>query len=139
MGVFEAVLPFFVIYVFWVAFFAIMSNILGANDSRANGYTDMPLFIGFFLNTFENSIGNINPPSISTLVKKEGKSISVLDRIVIYLIYFYWWLAQIVLLMVLLNFVIALISQYYEDVMNSAEMHTYLQRHQLNHEYYVIQ
>ena len=39
--------------------------------------------------------------------------------------------------MVLLNFVIALISQYYEDVMNSAEMHTYCMRQQLNHEYYV--
>lgn len=40
--------------------------------------------------------------------------------------------------MVLLNFVIALISQYYEDVMNSAEMHNYVMRQELNHEYYVF-
>ena len=30
---------------------------------------------------------------------------------------------------------IALISQYYEDVMNSKVMHTYAMRQELNHEY----
>ena len=70
---------------------------------------------------------------------KKGTTLSALDQINIYLIYIFWWFAQIALLMVLLNFVIALISQYYEDVMNSAEMHTYMQRQQLNHEYYVYQ
>jgi len=53
---------------------------------------------------------------------------SNLDDAVTYLIYIYWWVAQIILLVILLNFVIALISQYYEDVMNSAVMHTYVMR-----------
>ena len=99
-----------------------MADFLGANQSLANGYTGLPPFFGFFLNTFENSIGNINAPSIRDLEHQKGD----LDDIIIYLIYIFWWVAQIVLLMVLLNFVIALISQYYEDVMNSAEMHTYI-------------
>ena len=113
-----------------------MSDFLGANHSLANGYTDLSPFFGFFLNSFENSIGNINAPSIADYQTK-GKTLSPLDKVCIYLIYLFWWLAQIVLLMVLLNFVIALISQYYEDVMNSAEMHTYVMRQQLNHENYV--
>jgi len=45
---------------------------------------------------------------------------------------------QIVLLVILLNFVIALISQYYEDVMNRRVMHTYKMKHDLNNEYYVF-
>jgi hypothetical protein len=96
----------------------------------------MNQFLGFFINTFENSIGNINSPTISFL--KEGQKETVLDEICVYLVYLFWFLAQIILLMVLLNFVIALISQYYENVMNSAEMHAYVQRQQLNHEYYVF-
>ena len=42
-----------------------------------------------------------------------------LDYVIVYSIYFLWFFSQIVLLIILLNFVIALISQYYEDVMNS--------------------
>jgi hypothetical protein len=34
--------------------------------------------------------------------------------------------------------VIALISQYYEDVMNSAVQHTYVMRNDMNYEYYVM-
>jgi len=47
-------------------------------------------------------------------------------------------MGQIVLLVILLNFVIALISQFYEDVMNRRVMHTYIMYHELNREYYVF-
>jgi cell division protein FtsB len=60
------------------------------------------------LNAFENSIGNINAPTISFL--KKGYKPTFLDELIIYLIYLFWWGAQLVLLVVLLNFVIALIS-----------------------------
>jgi hypothetical protein len=137
MGVFAAVIPFLAIYLFWVAFFAIIADTLGADESEADGYPGLTKTLGFFFNSFENSIGNISSPSIGFL--KKGHKETLLNAICAYLIYFFWFLAQIVLLMVLLNFVIALISQYYEDVMNSAEMHTYVMRQQLNHEYYVYQ
>lgn len=53
---------------------------------------------------------------------------TTLDALITYMIYGYWMLAQVILLIVLLNFVIALISQYYEDVMNQQVMHTYVMR-----------
>ena len=111
------------------------SKILGVDVHKAADYKYMNSFVGLYLYNFENSIGNIHMPSIDFL--KEGSTPTTLDMVCICLVYFLWWVAQIVLLMVLLNFVIALISQYYEDVMNSAEMHTYVMRQQLNHEYYV--
>jgi len=75
------------------------------------------MFIGHFLYTFENGIGNINNPTFSFaagLSKMNG-----LDYTLIGLVYILWFVAQIILLVILLNFVIALISQYYEDVMSS--------------------
>ena len=136
MGVLGAIIPFLMIYLFWVAFFAIMAGILGANGSLADGYPGLPKWVGFFLNTFENSLGNINSPTIGFIKSKTNHTF--LDYLCVYLIYIFWWGAQILLLVILLNFVIALISQYYEDVMNSAIMHTYVMRQDMNHEYYVM-
>lgn len=123
-------------YFFWVIFFAFIAGVLGANETLAGDYTGMNQTVGYFLNTFENSLGNINAPTIAFLKNRDMK-IKILDYICIYLIYFFWWIAQILLLVVLLNFVIALISQYYEDTMNSAVKHKYIMRHQLNQEYFI--
>jgi hypothetical protein len=60
MGVLGAIIPFLMIYLFWVIFFAIIAGILGANGSLAEGYNGLPKWVGFYLNTFENSLGNIN-------------------------------------------------------------------------------
>merc|ERR1712166_1367479 len=135
LGVLTAVVPFLFIYIYWVIFFAMMASTLGANKSLAKGFTGASSVVGYFFTTFENSIGNINAPTIDF---KIGETPTILEKLCIFFIYFFWWFAQIVLLVVLLNFVIALISQYYEDVMNSKVMHTYLMRHQLNHEVYVF-
>ena len=108
MGVFAAVMPFLAVYIFWITFFAVVASMLGANEGLAEGYTGLPVYLGYFLNAFENSIGNINAPTISFL--KKGSKPTYLDQLCVYLIYFFWWFAQIVLLVVLLNFVIALIS-----------------------------
>ena len=93
----------------------------------------MPLPIGYFLQSFENGIGNISSPTINFLKKKKG--MTNIDLVVVYNIFFFWFLSQIVLLVILLNFVIALISQYYEDVMNSKIQHIYEMRQELNYEY----
>lgn len=51
------------------------------------------------------------------------------------MIYFFWFLGQIVLLIVFLNFVIALISQHYESVMDNSIQHTYVMMQELNNEF----
>ena len=50
------------------------------------------------------------------------------------LTYALWSMNMILTNIVLLNFVIALISQVYEDVMNSQKRHIYVQRQELNDE-----
>ena len=92
MGVFAAMIPFLSFYLFWVVFFALMSSVLGANGSLASGYTGVTSVLGQFFNTFENSIGNINAPTIDFLKGKDQKA-TFLDKVVLYLIYFLWWSA----------------------------------------------
>jgi len=129
--VMKAVVPFLSYFFLWVLFFAVISIILGGNLGNAQGYKGLTLGLGYFLNTFENGLGNINPPTIDF---SQGKDEDKFNDVLVYLIYLFWFGAQIFLLVVLLNFVIALISQYYENVMNLANMHTYVMKQALNSE-----
>jgi len=118
-----AVAPFLGLFFLWVAFFATISIILGSNKANAEGFTGTITAVGYFLQTFENSLGNISNPSID--FEKKSDSDNILDKVIFVLIYAFWFAAQILLLIVFLNYVIALISQYYEDVMNSKVEHVY--------------
>lgn len=117
MGVFKAVLPFLLFFFLNIGFFAAISCLLGSNYDLATGYSGTSTIIGYFFQAFENGIGNISAPTINFLSGPTNNT--VLDKIITCMIYSFWMGAQIILLIILLNFVIALISQYYEDVMNS--------------------
>ena len=67
LGVAVAFIPFMVIYLFWVCFFALISITLGDNESLALSYTGLTGFVGYFMVTFENSLGNISSPSVGFL------------------------------------------------------------------------
>jgi len=132
VGVLGAIFPFLIIYLLWVLLFALISFTLGANKENAESYVGVPsISIGYFLVAFENSLGNINPPSMGFLIDGAEPD-QFLGKFKVLLIYFCWFVAQIVLMIILLNFVIALISQYYEDVMNRKVMHTYSMKHEMN-------
>ena len=91
MGVMENVKPFMAIYLFWIAFFATISAILGSNANNAEGFEGVPLSFSFFLVTFENSLGNISSPTILFL---KGKDVlSTYDRLYVGVIYIFWFMA----------------------------------------------
>ena len=136
MGVFKAVIPFLCYFCLNVVFFAMMSANLGSNFELANGYSGASTAFGYFFQTFENGIGNISAPTISYLSGVHNNT--PLDTVITSMIYGFWWFSQVMLLIVLLNFVIALISQYYEDVMNRRVMHTYVMKMYLNHEHNIF-
>ena len=120
----KAVIPFLMIFFVWVFFFALESYILGADLKRAKKFSDTSLLWGYIFNTFEYGIGNIHPPTI-LFWTRPGHDSTILDKSIVALIYVYWFFNQIYLLIILLNFVIALISQYYESVMDSKVKHLY--------------
>ena len=91
VGVFKGVVPFLIIFLFFVACFSIMTVILGGNQNLAESYSGMPLALGFFFQTFENGIGNISAPTINFLSDKGN--LTTLDYVITYGIYFFWFMA----------------------------------------------
>ena len=79
--------------------------------------------MGYIIFAFENGIGNISPPELNKWVEIEKQTLS--SKIIVYLVYIVWLSNQFILLIVLLNFVIALISEIYEKVMDQKMYHEY--------------
>jgi len=48
LGVFRAVIPFLVIFFYFVVFFAVMAFNLGSNRSNAEGFEGITIIIGYF-------------------------------------------------------------------------------------------
>ena len=94
------------------------------------------IMFGYYMTTFENSLGNISTPSMGFLKSESPRDF--IEKIRVSLVYTFWFIMQITLLVILLNFVIALISQHYEDVMNRRVMWNYIMKHDCNSEYYVF-
>lgn len=55
-----------------------------------------------------------------------------------YLVWLIWWFNQFMIVIILLNFLIAVISQSYENVMNSATILKFKDIAQLNREAYLV-
>ena len=110
VGVMNGAIPFLVLYLFWVGLFVLISYNLGNNEELAQSYSGISTnFVAYFLVTFENSLGNISNPTINWLKGSETPGEFFL-QVRAYFIYVWWFLAQIFLLVILLNFVIALIG-----------------------------
>ena len=124
------VLPFLFFFVIWTILFALELYVLGSNLDDVDGYKGTSKAIGYFILAFENGVGNISPPSVNEWYKKDlhqdlyrNNPQTYTESILVFLVHTSWFSNQFILLIVLLNFVIALISQFYEDVMNRRVMH----------------
>lgn len=111
----------------------------------------------FFLQTFENALGNISNPtydlwSIKLKCATDPKdpkctheNVGVItgqtywiSQLSIYLIWLVWFANQFLILIILLNFLISVISKSYSDVMDSALMFKYVQMCELNREFAIL-
>lgn len=85
---------------------------------------------------WENSIGNINNPPGASFHNDHDKSKGMRELPDIYLMWFIWYMNQFIIVIILLNFLIAVISQSYENVMNSKSIMKYQDMAALNKEAY---
>ena len=122
------VIPFMIIFLLWTVLFSTQLNILKSNESDAQGYEGIPLGIGFVIVAFENGVGNIAGPTVDHWLDKSKETKGFTEALIVYGIYIVWFLNQFILLIVLLNFVIALISEVYERVMDQRMIYEYQQK-----------
>lgn len=60
---FQDVQAFSIFMVIWLFAFTLIFVMLGANNDVGETYIHINQFVGYFLLIWENSIGNINPPT----------------------------------------------------------------------------
>ena len=60
----ELALPFFLLLAIFLITFGTMYYIAGVDFDLDSTYDDMPIIIAYYLQTFENSIGNIGAPEL---------------------------------------------------------------------------
>jgi len=70
--------------------------------------------MAFLYISFNNSIGNITTPSFT-----DSSSGGKYGHVIVGVVYTIWYISIIFSLIILLNFVIALVSQVYENVMDA--------------------
>jgi hypothetical protein len=95
-------------FFFWTWMFARFFDILGVN-SEADQFEGLNRSGRYFMQVYENAIGNINAPNYTFWQPKDHVEDSH-SHVVILTIWFIWFLNQWFIFMILLNFVIALIS-----------------------------
>jgi len=121
-------IPFSMYLTIWIFTFILLYKVTGQQATGRAGFKDNSLG-NYLLLVFENSIGNINDPVFDDAHIKGYK---------MYLVWLIWWFNQFMIVIILLNFLIAVISQSYENVMNSATILKFKDIAQLNREAYLV-
>jgi len=81
-------------------------------------YPEVQIFVSYVVHTWRNSVGDINAPVYTEWLAKGEKSPGV-AYLMTGLIWFMWWLKQYINMIIMLNFLIAIVSQSYEDIMTN--------------------
>lgn len=103
----------------WIALFAILNLHLKVEiDGEEDSYPHLPRFPKFFFKTFRDSIGDITVPGYKNWYKYRSDENLGWTNFGISLIWLVFMANQIFNNIVLLNFLIALISQIYEEAQN---------------------
>ena len=87
------------------------------------------------IQTYRNSIGDISTPSYNNWIENDVITETQLYYLMS-LIWFFWIMNQMITLIILLNFLIAVISDSYANVNAVKDMYTYSHKAELNYECY---
>ena len=123
---------FLAFYFLWLFFFAIFKALLG-NEIDLDDYPGLHFTVAAMLIEYRNSVGDIMPPTYSFWSQDLAGS-----RVMVGLNQFNFISFQVFMNVILLNFLIAIISQSYEQVMDQQELHIYKQKAELIWETAVI-
>jgi len=134
------VIPFTVYLVMWIALWALSYKILrveiepefpGPEDEVE--YPFLNNFVKFMIQSYRNTIGDISAPDYEAWYPS-AESGNFQNYTMINLVWLIWLGNQFVNLIILLNFLIAVISQTYEKVISQQQTHNYMHKAELNNE-----
>lgn len=138
--------PFMSFFFLWVLFFTVEFKLLQweVDDEE---YSQLPSILQLFLLSFRNSMGDLSLPAYSNWTDwcNDGSEPAVGfgtcnafnyygSSSMIYLLWFFWFINIFLMLIILLNFLIAVISATYEKVNSQKTNYTYKDKSEMNEE-----
>ena len=87
-------------------------------------YPELPGFWKYVIQAWRISVGDIKIHDYSVWSERMEDS-PWSSGMMVFIIWITWWMNQYIMLVIMLNFLIAIISQSYEDVMTKEALSTY--------------
>lgn len=106
-------LPFLAYFFYFIIIFSVIYSCLQINPNNSGDYQGINIYVAVFIMTFRNSIGDLAPPDYTFWLDGENDNVKINDtvkRVMVFSIWVIWVLKGIVMIIVLLNFLIAVIS-----------------------------
>lgn len=123
---------FFSIFLFfWIFIFGCWYQILGV-DAQTKDFPMVNKFLVFFLENFKNAVANLDSPELGFWEKQTGNP--TVSTVMVYACWLIWMLNQFFILVILLNFLIAIICQSYDEVLSKQIVTKYTKKCELNRE-----
>jgi len=119
--------PFMAFFSLWLLFFTIEFKVLGFEFDDSE-YANLGSFTQMLILTFRNSIGDLSLPQYNDLIEVDTS----VSQFVIYMLWMFWFMNIFLMVIMLLNFLIAVISQTYERVSGSQTSYTYKDKADMN-------
>ena len=112
-----------------------MYILTGANLGEAKDYPDMNPNLAMFTQVFVNSIGEISMPDYSRWCQDKVNK-KKCNPVFVGTIWGVFMFHNILVVIILLNFLISIIGQSYEKVWTYKEIYIFMNKMELNCEYY---
>ena len=128
--------PFFFSFIISMVFFAMCFYVLNAEIDEEIEGSKGPLLTFFgltMLQVYRISIGEIGNPKYDALMSRPDGFFKDTN---IVLIWMTWYFNTFFMIVILLNFLIAVISQSYERVIEQQNIYSYMHKSELNEECY---
>ena len=116
---------FLIFFILWVVFFGVLFIVLRIEYDNGD-YPSIGMRSIMMIQTYRNFLGDLAPPDVSQWLDVENADdTTTFPRIVVAIVWMCWLLITYIGLIIILNFLIALISQSYEEVMTQQLMYLY--------------
>ena len=142
----SSVLQYFFFFVLFYAFLYRSLKINPGNEEDEDDYTGVNTFISLCLMSFRNSIADLSPPDygywLTEVEKKDGQKVmeieSSTDAFFVTLIWFIWFTQTMIMVIVMLNLLITVVSEVFEETIGETIVNRYSSKSYINLRYFMI-
>lgn len=128
--------PFMILFISWIFYSSCVFIMIGIKyDDK-----DFPMLNSFTVDLFRsyrNALGDIDAPGYE-IWQNQAVEHNFTAKFMVYFIWTFWFLNQFLMQIILMNFLIALVNQNYEEQLSKSYSNRYSNRCQLNHDCLVI-